>query len=301
MGQTIGELLDDQPSVETLATRCGLPAEKIGRLVNFLAADKALDLTADGRVAHTPGSRRLPALAGAVHILAMNSQASPVLYDALKRGVSAFEASNGKPVFAHFAEHPEAGAQFVEFMGILNQRTEAFVFAAHDFKPFRRAVDVGGSHGGLLLGLLARHTDARGILFDLPETAAQVAPAVLASPQGERVDVVAGDFFRAVPTGDLYLLKQILHDWSDDECVAILKSIRTAIAPGGRIAVIDFVLPERPAMTDGLVMDIAMMIWATGRERKVSEFQALFVAAGFAFDRITENPRGQSVIEAVPV
>ncbi len=64
---------------------------------------------------------------------------------------------------------------------------------------------------------------------------------------------------------------------------------------------IEHVLPERPAMTDAQTMDIAMMIWATGRERKLSELQALFAAAGFAFDRITPNPVGQSVIEAVPV
>jgi hypothetical protein len=123
---------------------------------------------------------------------------------------------------------------------------------------------------------------------------------VRTSAQGDRIDIVGGDFFESVPAGDLYLLKMVLHDWNDAECVAILKNVRAAMLPHGRVAVIEFLLPEVPAATGVHVMDVAMMIWATGRERRLSEFEALFAQAGFRVDRITENPKGQSVIEAVP-
>lgn len=124
--------------------------------------------------------------------------------------------------------------------------------------------------------------------------------AVKSAEHGERVKFIGGDFFTSVPDGgDLYLLKMILHDWDDEECINILKSIRAAIAPGGRVTVIDYVLPEVPQPHPSNSMDLWMMIWATGRERKLSEFKLLFDAAGFSFDRVTKNPEGQSVIEAV--
>ncbi len=104
-----------------------------------------------------------------------------------------------------------------------------------------------------------------------------------------------------MPAGDLYLLKQILHDWNDAECIAILKTVRAAITPRGRLAIIDFLLPEVPVPSGALTMDIAMMVWATGRERQLSEFESLLDAASFRLDRVTENPHGQSIFEAVPV
>jgi hypothetical protein len=64
--------------------------------------------------------------------------------------------------------------------------------------------------------------------------------------------------------------------------------------------VIDHVLPETPRPHPGMAMDLAMLVWATGRERKLSEFEALFDRAGFRLDRVTENPKGWSVVEAVP-
>jgi hypothetical protein len=296
------EQLGDEPiTIAELAERCGLPADKLGRAVDFLTAEEVLALLPDGRVAATPRSRRIPEVASIVQIHAMSAGTVSALDHALRQGVSAFEAGYGKPVFEYFAEHPPQAAAFARFMGFFTRQVEQFVFTRHAFRPFSRAVDVGGSHGGLLLGLLAGHPEAQGVLFDLPETAAQVADAVRAAPHGERVEIVGGDFFKAVPAGDLYLLKMILHDWTDEECIAILRNIRAAIAPGGRIAVIEHVLAEVPTANPAQVMDIAMMVWAEGRERKLSEFKALFAAAGFAFDRLTENPNGQSVIEAVPV
>jgi hypothetical protein len=105
-----------------------------------------------------------------------------------------------------------------------------------------------------------------------------------------------------VPDGaDLYLLKQILHDWGDEDCVKILRSIRTAIAERGRLAVIEYLLPDVSVNHPGFAMDIHMMVLGTGRERTLREYEALLAAAGFRLDRVTENPQGQSVAEFVPV
>ena len=93
----------------------------------------------------------------------------------------------------------------------------------------------------------------------------------------------------------------ILHDWNDEECTRILAAIHRAIDPRGRLAVIDHILSDAPAPDEAQSTDLAMMIWASGRERKLSEFEALLTASGFRLDRVTENPNGHSVIEAVAV
>jgi hypothetical protein len=292
--------LGDEPStVEALSEACGIPADKLGRIVYFLAAEEVVTLLPDGRVAHTSRSRRLPSLKAAIVGKVHGLDAGIPLYEALRAGVTSYEYRFGKPVFEYLREHPGLGAMFGEFMAYLTTLGEQFVFTQHTFEPFARVVDVGGSHGGLLLKMLAQHEHAHGVLFDLPDVTARVAATIESSAQGNRVEVVGGDFFEAVPAGDLYLLKMILHDWNDAECIRILRRIREAIAPGGRVAVIEHVMPERPQPHPANAMDIAMLVWAEGRERKLSEFRALFEAAGFTLDRLTENPYGQSVIEAI--
>src|SRR5690606_1010846 len=113
--------------------------------------------------------------------------------------------------------------------------------------------------GGMLLSLLERYREASGILFDLPHVISRVGKTVKESPGGERVELIGGSFFESVPSADLYLLRQVLHDWTDEECVRILDSIAEAMDAQGRVAVIEHVLPEIPEPTEGLSTDIAMM------------------------------------------
>jgi hypothetical protein len=171
----------------------------------------------------------------------------------------------------------------------------------HPFQPFAAVADIGGSGGDLLLAVLEQYPGTRGILFDLPEVVERARPVIAASPLAERVEIVGGSFFERVPVADLYLLKQILHDWHDDECRQILGQIRAVIAPEGRVAVIDHLLGDVPAPDESQGTDIAMMLWDTGRERKRHEMEAVLVSSGFRVDRVTANPAGHSVVEAVPV
>jgi len=287
-------------SVEQLSARCALPVDKVRRLVDYLACEEVVALSDSGEVQATPQTERLLELTSMVMVQTRTAEVGPYLTEGLRRGVSAYEARFGASCFAHLQDEPALAAHFAGFMGFLTTRILEFIGSNHVFEPFERAVDIGGSHGELLKFVLAAHPQAHGVLFDRPDIAALVDGPLRASAQGDRIEVVGGDFFESVPPGDLYLIKMILHDWNDEECVGILKSVRKAIAPRGRIAVIDHLLPEQPRRGSGQFMDIAMMVWATGRERRLSEFEALFAQSGFELDRVTENPRGQSVIEAVP-
>lgn len=178
---------------------------------------------------------------------------------------------------------------------------EPALLAAHAFAPFDLAVDVGGGRGSLLCGLLARHPEARGILFDLPEIADAPDAAWLARPQADRISPWSGDFFRSVPVADLYLLKGVLSEWTDAHCRVILRTIRAATLPQGRVAIADFVMPDHAQPDAAHLMDLDMMAAAGGRERSLAEYRELFRVTGFRLERATPLPSQFSVIEAVAV
>jgi hypothetical protein len=95
---------------------------------------------------------------------------------------------------------------------------------------------------------------------------------------------VAGNFFEKAPSGaDLYLLKHILHDWTDTQCATILSHLHRAMQPDQHLLVIEMLLPEPPQTGEAAMMDLNMMVMTGGRERTLSQYQAMLEAAGFRF------------------
>lgn len=294
-------LLQAPASTAELAGISGIPEAMLERVLDFLNGHGVLERAADGRWTATARTAAAHDARGMLTNVETSMMANSAWLPALQQGHTPFEQFFGQPVFDHFATRPERSALFGQFMGWMTRRVTRFLFAKHRFEPFATVADIGGSMGDLLLAVLAEYPGTRGLLFDLPETVALARPVVAASPLADRVELVAGSFFEAVPVADLYLMKQILHDWDDDQCRAILGTIRRAIPPHGRLVVIDHIVSEPPAPDEAQGTDMAMMVWAEGRERKLVEFHALFAAAGFAITRLTRNPSGHSVLEVAPI
>jgi hypothetical protein len=226
-------------------------------------------------------------------------EALACIADAVRTGRCAFELRYGEAPFDWLSKHPQEAALFAEAMSSTTRALESIVLAAHDFGGFRRLVDIGGSHGSLSIRLLQARPEARGLIFDLPDVIETGRPTWSASEVADRIDGEGGDFFERVPAGgDLYVLKFILHDWPDEQCVRILKNMRAAIAPEGRIAVIDNILPETPSPHFGWLIDVLMLAVTGGRERRAGEFDRIFAQSGFVRTRLTETPAGIGVVEA---
>jgi hypothetical protein len=294
-------LLKGPATAGALASDSGLPEDRLRRLLDYLVGHEVIEGRADGLYAPTSRTQAMLDAQGLFANELISGMASSKLYEGLRDDRIPFELFFGKPVFEYFAEQPKVAASFGQFMGWMTRRFEKFVHAQHRFEPFETIADIGGSMGDFLLSMLGEYPGTTGILFDLPETIAMARPAISASPVADRVKLVGGSFFEEVPPADLYTMKQILHDWHDDECEKILGNIRRAINPGGRLAVIDHILNNTPAPDEAQGTDVAMMVWDTGRERKLADFERLFAATGFQLARLTRNPNGHSVIEAVPV
>ncbi|MGK5730440.1 methyltransferase [Streptomyces sp. URMC 124] len=218
----------------------------------------------------------------------------------LEDGGSAFGHIFGMPFFEHFARDEATAAVFHEGMAAMSEAENRPIADACPFPETAgdaTVVDVGGGHGGLLLAALRGRPGLRGVLYDRAHVLA-----------GHRLDTEEtkgrwslheGDFFASVPSGDVHLLKRILHDWDDEQCVGILRNCRRALAPGGRVLVIDAVLPPGNAPHQGKTLDVMMMASLVGRERTEDDFVRLFDAAGLRLTRVIPTPTVLSIVEGV--
>jgi O-methyltransferase domain/Dimerisation domain len=181
------------------------------------------------------------------------------------------------------AKHPDERAAFDRAMEQGWQRRVQRLGAV-DWREGEMVVDVGGGNGSLLLALLRRYPRMRGIVFDLPETNRDEAALREAG-----IEFVAGDFFERVPSGDVYILGTILHDWDDDSAEAILRTICAAAPPASRLVVVDAVVPEGNERHGAKWLDLLMLGLFGGRERDAAQWRALLEAAAFEPVRIDDG------------
>jgi hypothetical protein len=198
----------------------------------------------------------------------------------------------------YLGNHPEQVASFSRAMGFVTSRMLAALTAA-GYRPPRcqRIVDVGGNRGTLLAWFLKAVPEARGVVFDRPESRAAATDFLSAAGIGDRAEFAGGSFLDEVPDGDLHVLSQVLHNWDDDNVRTIAGNCARAVPAGGSLVVIDYALPSVPEPAVGHLMDILMMVLLGGRERTREEHQALIELAGYTFTRevplYAGSPAGQ--------
>lgn len=220
----------------------------------------------------------------------------------VRTGQPAFEHQFGMDVFAYFLHNPEAGAIFNRAMTGLTSQVADALANTYDFSKFGTIVDIGGNLGTMIVSILKRNPQARGILFDRPNVVASAAEYLAEAGVEDRCRCIGGDFFTAVPGGgDAYLLASILHDWDDERCIAILRNCRRVMPIHGKLLVVELVLPPGDVPHPGKWVDLHMLVMASGRERTEAQYRSLFLAAGFDLANMSLIPGGQSVVEAVPV
>lgn len=204
-----------------------------------------------------------------------------------------FDVTYGRPIFEHLAAHSADAATFQASMSARVAHDAAAVVACYDFSGFGSVVDVAGGRGTLLAPVLDATPGLEGLLFDRPEVV-----------EGVGVPAVGGDFFVEVPPGaDCYVLSRVVHDWDDDDAVAILRTCRRAMPDSAILLLVEALLPERAVDSPAAIrMDLHMLAHVPGRERTAAEYAALLDAAGFVLTgTTTADPRsGLHVLTARP-
>jgi hypothetical protein len=306
----IADHLDKKPlTIRELAEVTEADEQTLYRMMRALASQGLFKETRDGRFkltglgkclrTGTPGSMRDMAL---MNGRPFHWQVWENFLEVVKTGQPGFERTHGRDSFSYFNQHPEDDAIFSGAMTGMAMQSLLPIVAAYDFSRFSKIADIGGGYGSLLVAALRANPELKGILFDRPSVTARAAQEFEAALKG-RVEFVSGDFFEEVPEGgDLYVLKTILHDFSDEKALAILKQCRQAMNSEARLAIMEMIIPAGNHPFPGKMIDLEMLMMTPGgRERSEAEYGKLLEAAGFKLTRVIPTISPISILEAAPV
>lgn len=223
-------------------------------------------------------------------------------------GGIAFERANGAEIWPYASAYPDFNNLFNSAMAC-NARImmKALLSKYHGFHSLNSLVDVGGGTGTAVAEIVRAYPSIRGINYDLPHV-------VATAPHHPGVEHQGGDMFKTVPPADAIFMKWIMHDWSDGDCIKILKKCREAIPETGKVIIVDVVLDavnegahineKKKAALDpilGIVFDLVMVAHSSGgKERTEEEWEKILWGSGFCRYNIIQIPALQSVIEAFP-
>ncbi len=206
--------------------------------------------------------------------------------ESLRQGAEpAFALTHGTDLYSYMSENKPAAARYDLAIESFTRQEALALAEVIDLSGISRLVDLGGGRGTLLTTLLQRWPELTGVLVDLPDVLERTHDHVPPEVVG-RLELAPGDFLKAVPqNADAYLISHVLHNWDDDQAIALLSRCAQALAPGGRVFVLECLLLPGDLAHRGRHLDMEMLILTGGRERSKIELRRLFTAAGLKLER----------------
>ncbi len=277
-------------SATAIAAAAGVNADALHRVLRLLAMNGIFQFS-EGGWSHTS----LSVLLRKDHPQSMLAFAAMIGDNVnwASLGVMSHTLATGEPaarqvhpggIWGYYAEHQDLARQFDAAMTAKSHGDIALLLATLDMAGVSEVADVAGGRGHFLATILDAPPQVRGILFDQPDV---IANAI----DHPRMAKVAGNFFEGgLPSADLYLMTHILHDWSDQEAIAILRNLRKVSPKGAKLVVYEFALPEGPEQHPAKALDIVMLTVAGGRERTAKQYAALFEAANWSDGGVVQTP-----------
>ncbi len=294
-------------TAQELAALVGAKPALLDRLMRATEGLGILTRTAEGTWAQTPlsdvlrtNSPRSVRDLAVFHADEWRARSMKSLDETVRTGQLSFERIYGLSPFEYFRTNPADGEHFNRAMTAYSSMDAPAVAAAYDFSGIESLTDVGGGQGLLLATLLERYPAMTATLYELPQVIQTIAGR-LKPEVADRIRLVEGDMFETIPPGaDAYIMKRILHDWPDERCARILSACRAGVREGGRLLVVDAVVPAGSGFSPAKMMDLVMMLFGGGQERTEEEFRTLFAASGWKLNRIIPTASQLAVVEGLP-
>jgi 2,7-dihydroxy-5-methyl-1-naphthoate 7-O-methyltransferase len=291
-----GHLEQGITGVGELAAAAGCDADALHNVLGHLAGKGLFAETGPGRFALTETGRRLfddPFL-DLSGIGGRMAYAWGTLPTYLRTGRAGYHEVFGRPFWDDLDAHPDVAASFNALIGPRGHGVpDPELGITGGWEQVGTVVDVGGGTGAMLAEILRAHPDIRGTLVDLPGAVAEAAETFRTAGVADRVTTSAQSFFDPLPAGaDVYLLKNVLNDWPDEETVAILRRCAEAAGPGGRVVVTGGVSPD--GASRGLTVEMVLL---GGTTSTVAEFRGLAQEAGLEVATAGRTPSGRFVVE----
>lgn len=298
---------DGGKTLADLATNAGVQPQPLLRVLRALAAFGIFTVTPGGEVAHTALSRLLRTdHPNTMHHAARfwagtGSWAAWGALDVALAGGVPHQAAWNMSRFDYLRVHPDEARIFDRAMASFSDNRHAAIAASYDFSAARLIADIGGGDGASLRHVLARSPLPRGLLVDRPDVVGAVTPDDL---MHGRIETRGANFLEGVPAGaDIYMLIRVLHNWSDDDCLIILRNCRAAMADSAILLIGEYILEPDPMLGSQIsyLTDMQMMaMFGPAGERTESEFRALLTNAGLMLRRVIPTGSLVSIVEAIP-
>jgi O-methyltransferase domain/Dimerisation domain len=304
----IPDIVESGPkSAEELAKQIGAQPQALYRLMRATASVGVLAEGPDGKFSQTPlsavlrtnatPSLRAPAIMGGRE---WHGRGWSHLEYCVRTGKQALEELYGLHIFDFFEKHPDEGKIFNDAMTGYSTIDGPAIAEAYNFEGIRSIVDVAGGHGLLLATILKKNPHLKGTLYDREHVVSGAANGPLKAVI-DRCKLASGDMFSSVPAGaDAYIMKHIIHDWPDDQCIRLLSACRKGVNPGGKLLVVDSVIQPGNDFSPSKFLDLQMLIFPGGRERSEEEFRDLFEASGWRLSRFIPTGVPNWIVEGVP-
>ncbi|BCT77102.1 methyltransferase [Sinomonas cyclohexanicum] len=291
-----------------VAAELALHPEVVHRVLRGLAVYGLVRLDSRGRFALTRTGRLLledhpHSMAGWIRYATSDAVLAGWLRlpETLADGLPAFNAATGMTLWEHMASHPDEEAGFARTMRELTLLTAPLIVAAYPWPEHGTVCDVGGGVGAMLAEVLLARPTLDGVLVDQAGPLAAAGEYLAGRGIASRVRTVQGDLFTGFGApADIYLLKDVLHDWDDAQCRQILAGVRAAAAPGARVLVLEWLQEPNVAEFPVSISDVMMLAQTEGRQRSAAELQQLGAAAGFRAGRVIDSG-AYGIVELVAV
>lgn len=305
----LADLLETKPlSYEVLSKAANCHPDALYRLLRALASVGIFKEVDQGVFDHTNLSRLLMTHhQNSIHTVAMmygNEQyrAWADLLSSIKTGRDAFSQVYEEKFFSYLELHPESFKIFNQYINKHAAKRIEAILASYDFSNPTNVIDLGGGDGQLLIKLLYKYSHLHGIVFDTEEVINTSSKKNDITGLHNRIKFIAGNFFQNVPpSGDIYLLSHIIHNWDDEHATLILKNCRQQINKSGKLLLIEHIIKMGNESDYGKWMDLHMLVILNGRERTQEEYAKLLGAAKFKLNNIIPTSANVSIIEAVPI
>jgi hypothetical protein len=301
----VADVLDDSPeSAASLAQKTGTNPDALDRVLRLLAAHGVFHVC-DGSYHHSPASRLLrtdhpQSMRAFVRMVEL-----PICWDSFRE--MSYSIRTGRPAadqivkggfWEYFRQSPETGRVFDAAMKAKSQAHIHCVLNAYDFCRFASVADIGGGRGHLLRAIMDVSPGTTGVLFDQPHVV-QDAAAFLDS---DRIRLQGGDFLRdPLPICDAYVLMEVIHDWSDEESLQILKAVARVAPQRAKLLLLETMIGADNEPNRGKVLDLFMLTLLTGRQRTKEQYAELLAASSFRLEQEIQASPEISILEAVPV
>jgi cyclopropane fatty-acyl-phospholipid synthase-like methyltransferase len=297
-------LINGPKTIQALGQALGVDPLQLNRIMRLLATRDIFSELEGGKFSLNPAAEFLclshkHSLRSAVLMLTDETFWRPLgnLVETV-RGQSAFKQIFDMSFFEYWSKNHGQDYDFHSGMSAMSEVENRFLVHSYSFPENATVVDVAGGMGGLLLQVLRANPTLHGILFDQQHVLSRHRLDELGNDS--RWKLQAGSFFEACPPADIYMLKYIMHDWSDENSAKILRNCRKAMNPGGKVLIMDPVIPEGSVRHSGKEMDLLLMAsFDGGRERTENEIKTLLANAGLKLNQIINTGTYVSIVEAV--